>query len=310
MADVACPFRQDNAGWKKWIEAARLRTLPLSSSGVVLGAGLAALQGNFRFSILLFSVLTAVFLQILSNFANDYGDAVKGSDGPGRAGPRRAVASGAISAKSMLCAIMIMAALCIICTIILLYFSFYNDLEKWMIFLALCLVCIAAAMLYTMGRHPYGYMGLGDLFVFIFFGLAAVMGSYALYNVPLSFFPFLPACATGFFATAVLNINNIRDMDNDKLNGKKTLAARLGDAKARLYHLAIIGAGLSCWIAWFIYYDHSAGLFFLLLAMPLIRSGWLVYISKSSAKLDAQLRVTSISAGFFNLCMAIIIPLL
>lgn len=294
--------------WSNWLEAARLRTLPLSSSGVVLGCGLAAAAGYFRLSVLILSLILAVLLQILSNFANDYGDAVKGSDGPGRAGPRRAVASGAISPNSMRHAVILLVFLCVLATIQLLAVSFGTDYSKWTIFSILAIASMAAAVFYTMGRHPYGYIGLGDLFVFIFFGPVAVAGAFALYDPHFSLFPLLPACATGLFATAVLNINNIRDMENDRANGKRTLAQRLGGQRARLYHLGLIGVGVLCWLLWLVIYGYWTALPLLFCSLPLLRSAYVVYVSKNATVLDAQLRITSVFAGIFNLIMAVAIP--
>lgn len=291
-----------------WVRAARLRTLPLSCSAVVLGGGLAAAEGAFRLSVFGLSVLTAVLLQILSNFANDYGDAVKGADGPGRVGPRRSVASGELTARAMFRAVLLMAGLSLASGLALLGVSFGADPARWCVFLILGLASIAAAVLYTMGRHPYGYRGYGDFFVFVFFGLVAVAGSYALYGAPLSRLPGLPACAAGFFTTAVININNIRDMENDRANGKETLALRLGPDRARVYHLALIGLGLLCWMVWLTASRRWWGLVLLTAAFPLVRSAWLVYSSLRPAVLDAQLRATSLAAGFLNVVMALALP--
>lgn len=302
------PSGSPDSTMKTWLRAARLRTLPLSCSGVVLGGGLAASEGAFRPLVFVLSVLTAVLLQILSNFANDYGDAMKGADGPNRVGPKRSVASGAVSPRAMFRAVAIMSVLCLISGVALLAVSFGTDWVRWGVFLVLGIGGIAAAIMYTMGKRPYGYRGYGDFFVFVFFGLVAVAGAYALYGAPLTRLPGLPACAAGFFATAVLNINNVRDMENDLANGKETLALRLGPHRARVYHLTLIGLGLACWIIWLIATHRWWGLVFLLAAAPLARSAWLVYSSLRPAVLDAQLRVTSLSAGFLNIVMALVLP--
>lgn len=303
MHNDTSPTRTGSA--RAWLRAARLRTLPLACSAVALGGGLAAAEGSFRLPVFVLSVLTAVLLQILSNFANDYGDAARGADGPGRVGPRRSVASGELSAAAMLRAVLLMAGLSLAFGAALLALSLGADPVRWAVFLALGLASIAAAVLYTMGRHPYGYRGYGDFFVFVFFGLVAVAGSYALYGAPLIRLPGLPACAAGFFATAVININNIRDMDNDSANGKETLALRLGPRRARIYHLALIGLGLACWAVWLAATGRWWGLALLAAAFPLVRSAWRVYDSLRPDVLDAQLRVTSVSAGFFNSLMAL-----
>ena len=303
MHNDTSPTRTGSA--RAWLRAARLRSLPLACSAVALGGGLAAAEGSFRLPVFVLSVLTALLLQVLSNFANDYGDAVKGADGPGRVGPRRSVASGELSAAAMFRAVLLMAGFSLASGAVLLALSLGADPVRWAVFLALGLASIAAAVLYTMGRRPYGYRGYGDFFVFVFFGLVAVAGSYALYGAPLTRLPGLPACAAGFFATAVININNIRDMENDHANGKETLALRLGPRRARIYHLALIGLGLACWAIWLAATDRWRGLVLLAAAFPLIRSAWRVYGSLRPDVLDAQLRVTSVSAGFFNSLMAL-----
>ena len=297
-----------SGGPSDWVQAARLRTLPLSCSGVILGGGLAAAEGMFHPAILALSVLTAVLLQILGNFANDYGDAVRGTDGAERKGPKRAGASGSISARAMFRAVALLSLLCLLSGGILLGVSFGANLRSWGIFTVLGTGAVAAAIFYTMGKRPYGYRGLGDFFCFVFFGLVAVADSYALYGAPLIRLPGLPACATGFFITAVININNIRDMENDRANGKETVALRLGAHNARVYHLILVASGLACWTLWFAATGDWRKLALLAAAFPVARSAWTVYGSLRADVLDAQLRITSLGTGFFNVLLAALLP--
>lgn len=293
--------------WKAWLIAARLRTLPLSLSGIVLGGAFAHRVGFFSESIFVLSIITGICLQILSNFANDYGDANKGTDGKGRLGPARMVTSGAITPKEMLYAIYIFIALCAVSGLALLTVSLENNLSKWLIFMGLGLASIAAAIFYTMGKKPYGYNGLGDFFVFIFFGLVSVVGSYCLYGAPLLDAPGFPACGVGLFAVAVLNINNIRDMDSDELHGKNTLALRLGEEGARQYHITIVAIGIICWVSYFLIMYGLSSLWILLFALPVVLSAYTVYTSDEHHVLDTQLKICSVGSGFFHLACAIYI---
>jgi len=226
---------------KNWIEAARLRTLPLSLSGIILGGMLAKWLGKFDGIIFGLSCLTTIFFQVLSNFANDYGDGVKGTDNEHRIGPARAVQSGAISHKQMLKGIILMIFLSAVSAIALLWYAFIPSYwSEFFIFIGLGIACIAAAILYTMGSKPYGYRGLGDLFVFIFFGLVSTAGSEFLYTKTFTWDMLLPASAIGFFSVAVLNINNMRDIESDRMTGKKTLALRMGFQNAKFYQMLLM----------------------------------------------------------------------
>ena len=246
------------ATFKTWIRAARPRTVLLSFSGVLLGAFLAIfevpepVEGPIPWLVILFCALTAVLLQILSNLANDYGDFKKGTDGANRVGPQREMQSGAISEKEMKWALVIVSGLCLLSGFLLLFVYYiakvavvphYRFLFVLSFFIALGIGAILAALFYTLGKHPYGYRGLGDLFCFLFFGWAAVAGTYYLSTPWFDFSVFLPASAMGFLSNAVLNINNMRDVENDKASGKNSLVVKLGLKKAFVYHcLLIVGA--------------------------------------------------------------------
>lgn len=225
---------------KKWLDAARLRTLPLAFSSIILGTCLAAFNGHYRLDIFLLTLLTTLFYQILSNYANDYGDGIKGTDA-NRTGEKRAVASGAISSDAMKKAVWIMAILSFISGTSLSILA-TQSLALWITtgFILLGLLAILAAITYTVGRRAYGYSGLGDLSVLLFFGYVGVVGSYFLQTNILNWEVLLPATAVGFLAMGVLNLNNMRDMKNDQVHGKHTLALRLGLKNAKIYHGLLI----------------------------------------------------------------------
>jgi 1,4-dihydroxy-2-naphthoate octaprenyltransferase len=228
-----------------WINAMRLRTLPLSIAGIFTGGALAYryAQDNdlpFSFPVFIMAVLTALLLQILSNFANDYGDFEKGTDNDNRKGPARALQSGAITKGNMQMAILFTAILALASGIALLYLAFGVPDYRFLFFLVLGLAGIGAAIKYTMGKNPYGYKGLGDIFVFIFFGLVSCCGVFVLLVHILPPEMFLPATSIGALSTAVLNLNNLRDIDNDKASGKVTIPVRIGMRKGLIYHYFLI----------------------------------------------------------------------
>lgn len=225
--------------WKVWLSAMRLRTLPLSLAGIILGTGLAAAEGFFDIKIFVWAVWTAVSYQILSNLANDYGDGLKGTD-KNRVGPQRVVQSGLVSRDEMKKALIINVIIALILTVLLLKTAFPEAGIIFYVYLVLGLFAIWAALKYTVGKHAYGYMGLGDLFVLIFFGWVAVIGVYFLYVKQWDQMIFLPATAIGLLSVSVLNINNMRDLENDRKAGKITLAVQLGRASAEKYQRAII----------------------------------------------------------------------
>lgn len=227
---------------KTWIRAARPRTVLLSFSGVLMGGFLSIAEGNCNYFALAFCASTAILLQILSNLANDLGDYKKGTDNAQRKGPQRELQSGSISEKEMKLGIVFTGLSCLFSGGLLLLSVFLTNhsLVDLAIFAILGIAAILAALLYTLGKRPYGYRGLGDLFCFIFFGWAAVFGTYYLSTKNLDFNILLPASAMGFMSNAVLNINNMRDFENDRASGKNSLVVKIGLQRAFVYHLLLI----------------------------------------------------------------------
>ena len=232
---------------KIWLSAFRLRTLPLALSCIFTGTAMVYSLRQVNIFIFIAAVITTILLQILSNLSNDYGDGVKGTDNDHRIGPKRAVQSGVISLSTMKTAIIINVILCLISGISLLYISFGTaHLIQILLFLLLGILAIAAAIKYTIGANAYGYNGLGDLAVFIFFGLVGVLGSVFLYTQAIKWYQVFPAIAIGLLSIGVLNLNNMRDIDNDKVSGKLTLPVKMGLRRAKTYHyVLIVGAILS-----------------------------------------------------------------
>jgi 1,4-dihydroxy-2-naphthoate octaprenyltransferase len=208
-----------------------------------MAAFLAAAQNKFNGLLFFLCCLTTIFLQILSNLANDYGDSMNGADHAGRKGPRRAVQSGSISSIQMRNAVVLFSVLCLLSGIGLLLIAFGLDWNALLFFLVLGLLCIVAAIAYTVGRKPYGYAGLGDLSVLIFFGLVGVMGSLYLFTRRVDYVDILPALSCGLFSIAVLNINNVRDIESDREAGKFSIPVRIGREKAVVYHWFLLSAG-------------------------------------------------------------------
>lgn len=253
---------------KNWLVAARPRTLPLALASIFMGSFLAGSVGKFDGVIFTLCCLTTICLQVLSNFANDYGDTQNGADSAERVGPLRAVQSGEISSTQMFHAILLFGVLSLAFGITLLYFAFRdNGLEPFLYFLGLGLLCIAAAYTYTAGKNPYGYAGLGDISVFIFFGLVGVLGSEYMFINQLNFLNLLPAMSCGFFATGVLNINNIRDINSDTIAGKRTIPTRLGRKYALIYHWLLLQSGMLSAVLFTI--SHPSQSFWYLLSFPL-----------------------------------------
>lgn len=225
---------------KHWIQAARLRTLPLSVSGIIVGSAYAYYQGYSDWRIVVLALLTTLGLQVLSNYANDYGDGVKGTDA-NRIGEKRLVAAGVITAEQMKKAVIITAILTFIIALLLIYIAFGKvNFALSLIFILLGIGSIGAAIKYTVGKSAYGYSGFGDVFVFIFFGLVSVVGSNFLFTHFIDWKLFLPATAIGLLSVAVLNLNNMRDIENDKIAEKNTLVVKMGLENAKKYHSLLL----------------------------------------------------------------------
>ena len=275
---------------KTWVKASRPRTVLLSFSGVLLGSFLAISQvpepveGPALWLTMLFCALTAVLLQILSNLANDFGDFKKGTDSEKRVGPQREMQSGAITEKEMKRGLTVTAALCFISGALLIFVFAQLTWQELAVFAALGIGAVLAALLYTLGKRPYGYRGLGDLFCFLFFGWAAVAGTFYLATKSLDFSVLLPASAMGFLSNAVLNINNMRDYENDKASGKNSLVVKLGLKKAFVYHCLLIVGAFVCLTVYLVL--HQAAWYsylFLLLSILFIKD--LIAIKKTKPEL-------------------------
>ena len=229
----------------RWVEAARPRTLPLAVASIMLGNLLAFANGKFDWIIAALAILTTVGLQVLSNFANDYGDSANGIDNQDRKVALRAVQTGKINRQEMKQVVILTACLSFLMGIGLLVYSLQQASWKvWLNFLGLGIACILAAIAYTVGKKPYGYMGLGDLSVFIFFGLVGTMGTYFLQTQSIPFHIAYPAAGCGLLSVAVLNLNNLRDLDNDKKSGKNSIPVRIGKTLGFYYQKILLFMGI------------------------------------------------------------------
>ena len=286
-----------------WISAFRLRTLPLSFSLVIMGAALALQQGKFDLTLFLLTLLTTLFLQILSNLSNDYGDTVNGADLAGREGPARAVQSGAIDITDMRKAIVIFAILSFVAGIILLGTAYAH--VGWMpvaILLGIGVLCIIAAITYTVGKHPYGYAGLGDLSVFIFFGLVGVVGSYYLQAGELYISIWLPAISIGFLSCGVLNMNNMRDEESDRRANKRTIPTYIGRKGAAIYQMCLVSFAILTFTTYITIYGAATQYICAIAYIPLIKN--ILGVLKrhnDTVFLDSQLKVISISTFALSL---------
>ena len=295
------------ASTKSWIKAARLRTLPLAMSGILMGAALSHFDSGFQAEVTVLAIVTALFIQIFSNFANDYGDSQKGTDNQHRVGPKRTVQSGEISPKQMKVGMVVLIVLSLATGIWLIAEGTKGlDLTTFLLFLAFGIVALIAAYRYTAGSNPYGYAGLGDVAVFLFFGILPVVGTYFLNAHQLNPEIFLPAISIGLFSTGVLNLNNMRDIENDRTSGKNTVVVRMGSAKSKHYHTSLIAIG---WITALLYVAlrfQSVYQAIFLLTLPLFISD-LIKINRiqEPRQLDPFLKKLSIATLLFTVLLGI-----
>lgn len=276
-----------------WLHAVRLRTLPLALASIFAGSFLAAEGQVFRWEILVLASLTTIFLQVLSNLSNDYGDTIHGADHALREGPIRAVQSGLISLAEMKKAMYLLAGLALISGISLVILA----LQDWMliaIFLSLGLAAIWAAISYTSGSNPYGYAGWGDISVFVFFGLLGVMGTYFLHSLQLNSLALLLGIALGAFSATVLNVNNIRDIESDTLAGKKSIPVRIGRQAAIRYNWILILSGNGALLVYVLLTQNYGGLLALGAVPLMIKVGLGVQKGKNSHEIDPFLKQMAI----------------
>lgn len=308
---------------KNYIKAARLRTLPLSISGIIVGS----IIGNQDYFLILNSlitycdfgcpsilqspvfwlaILTTIGFQVLSNFANDYGDGIKGTDAI-RTGEERMVSSGKISPKQMKSAMIVTAILTIILALLLIYSAFGKDNFGYsVLFFLLGVASIAAAIKYTVGKSAYGYSGFGDFFVFVFFGLLSVLGSYFLFTKEIHFLMLLPAFSVGLLSTAVLNLNNMRDRVNDKNSGKNTIVVKIGSLAAKKYHYSLLILSLIFAVIYTIVtYIKPIQFLFLIAYIPIFIHLVFVIKNKDESLLDGQLKVVALSTFLFGILFGI-----
>ena len=302
---------------KSYIKAARLRTLPLSISGIILGSYLgnefvnSLLEHTIRTSIwessiFWLAIFTTIGFQVLSNYANDYGDGIKGSD-KNRTGEARMVSSGAITPKQMKTAMISTTTITLLIALLLIYVAFGSkNFGYSILFFGLGIASIAAAIKYTVGNSAYGYSGFGDIFVFLFFGLLSVVGSYFLYTKMINFEIFLPAFSIGLLSTAVLNLNNLRDREQDKTNKKNTLVVKLGVVRAKKYHyFLIIGALITALIYTVLNFSSIYEFVFLVAFIPLVKNMITVSRNNTPEELDGELKKVALCTFLFAILFGI-----
>ena len=274
-----------NSAFSIWFTTARPRTLPLALASIIIGSALAYWAGKFDLITTLLAFITTILLQVLSNFANDYGDHVKGSDTAERIGPLRAIQHGAITGGQLKQAVILLSILSFLSGALLTVYA-YESIQDLIVFLALGAISIVAAITYTVGKKAYGYLGLGDLFVLIFFGFVAVIGVFYLQAHEIKSQIFLPALGCGLLSVAVLNINNLRDIEQDRKAGKNTLIVRIGSVNGRKYHVALLVVAMLSYLVFALTELHHWYNYLFLLATPLLaKHALFVYRHQNPAEL-------------------------
>ena len=292
---------------KIWISAFRLRTLPLSVSGIILGSCFAYYNGYFDWRIFFLAFLTTLAFQILSNLANDYGDGIRGVDNEDRIGPKRAIQSNAISIEQMEEAIKLNILIAIVLALVLIFTAFGSgNFFYALIFFLLAGGSIYAALRYTVGNNPYGYRAKGDIFVFLFFGLVSVIGSYFLFSKHLDHIIILPAISIGLLSAAVLNLNNMRDIESDAKVNKITLAVMLGFKKAKRYHqFLVIGALVVTTTFLLLYFRSYYNLIALFAYIPIIKHLTKIANISNPKDYDPELKVVALSTFLLALLLGL-----
>ena len=286
---------------KAWVNAARLRTLPLSVSGIIVGYALASLFGFTNSTIFIIALLTTVALQVTSNFANDYGDGVKGTDNETRIGPKRAYQSGILTRKELKRGIIIAIVVSLALIVALILSAFSTDSLLYIaIFFVLGVLAVWASIKYTVGESAYGYRGLGDVFVFIFFGLVSVLGCMFLLTSKLYAIAFLPAITVGLLSVAVLNLNNLRDIISDKNSGKNTIVVKMGFLNGKKYHYSILIVSFICALVFTLYsYTSYINFIWILAYIPIAKHFTRIVKMKDSLTMDPELKIVALSSFLF-----------
>ena len=296
-----------NEKLKMWWETARPKTLPLALASIFTGSALGywANPQGFNGLVMALCLLTTILLQVLSNFANDYGDHQKGSDTEERIGPLRGIQKGAISEKELKWGLILMVVASFLSGSFLIGIA-YENLSDLFAFAGLGILAIVAAITYTVGAKPYGYMGLGDISVLVFFGLLGVGGTYYLQTHGIDSLIILPAIGSGLLASAVLNINNLRDIEQDAKAGKNTLAVRLGAYKGRVYHCILLSVAALCYLAFAVATAISWTNYLFILAMPLLaKHAIFVYRSQQPSELRPMLAQMSMISLLINILFSL-----